>query len=92
MYLSRLKISKPQTNPKAIAVNGLLNTVYNAYDDAIIAKIPVKKTVAPMPVYLLYSVGDCSRRFLFTPEQKMKKFPSVVISKDLSAKIYYYFL
>lgn len=48
-------------------------TVYNAYPAANAAKTPVKKTVAPMPMYLFDSVGDLFSKEKLAPLQNQKK-------------------
>ncbi len=66
-------MSRPHKREKSIDVNRFPKTVYKAYPDAIMAKSPVKKTVAPMPTYLLNSVGACFKMRSSQPEQKIKK-------------------
>ena len=48
-------------------------TVYNAYDAERNAKTPVKKTVAPIPVYFAVSEGHFLRISVSAPEQNQKK-------------------
>jgi hypothetical protein len=79
IYRSRLKIISAHTRPKTTAITYDSKTVYNAYPEEKKARTPVKKTVAPIPMYLLTSVGHFSRMEASTPEQKRKKFLSRVI-------------
>ncbi len=45
-----------------------------AYDEAKLAKIPVKKIVAPIPAYLAASVGACFNNEMWLPEHNQKKY------------------
>jgi hypothetical protein len=82
IYRSRLNIIKPQTTPNKIDTVTDLKTEKSANPPAIDAKIPVKKTVAPMLAYLLTSVGVLLSIVLSAPAQKRKKDvkPFIVIS------------
>ena len=72
-----LKIARPQMSPKKMAnktAAGLPeNTKYMAYPPDKAAKSAVKNMVAPMPTYLLCSVGKFFRVPACAPEQNQKK-------------------
>ena len=66
-------MSKLQTIPNAIAGYILSKTVNSAYELARKAMTAVKKTVAPIPTYLVCSPSEQpSSRSLSAPEQRMK--------------------
>jgi hypothetical protein len=82
MYRSRLNIINPHTTPNKTETKTDLKTEKRANPPAIAAKMPVKKTVAPMLAYLLTSVGVLLRIDLSAPAQKRKKEvrPFIIIS------------
>ena len=60
--------------PKKTAVNKLSKTVNKAKEAAIVAITAVKKTVAPIPAYLVFSPEEHWYKISVSePEQKTKK-------------------
>jgi hypothetical protein len=80
-----LKIASPQIIPKSNEKGNALSvpekTKYIAYPPESEANSAVKKIVAPMPKYLLCSVGYFKRVSLCAPEQNQKKSVNFFIHK-----------
>ena len=78
-----LKIASPHIIPKrkakGTAVSVPAKTKYIAYPPESEANRAVKNIVAPMPTYLLCSVGYFRRVSLCAPEQNQKKSVSFFI-------------
>src|SRR5690349_20020010 len=76
IYRSILKMASAQIRPnirdKTTAPESPLKTKYMAYPPDNAANRPVKKIVAPIPKYLLCSVGYFSRVERCAPEQNQK--------------------
>jgi hypothetical protein len=78
-----LKIINPQSSPKKIAGIKDWKTAKSAYPAAKAANTPVKKTVAPIPTYLLLSVGVRFSKAKFAPLQNQKKWVIRFMKGDL---------
>lgn len=71
---------RPQMRPKKMAEKILSKTVYRAYPLAIKAITAVKKTVAPIPAYLLRSpLEQVSKICVSAPEQNIKKRCNMIV-------------
>ena len=72
--------------PKSVATNTAsvlpLNTKYMAYPPDSVANKAVKNMVAPMPTYLLCSIGYLFSVLTCAPEQNQKKLVTFFITSN----------